>query len=80
MGFPVSNTLIKKVSHMSAQKLGLWLIPDVLELITKVSHHITRDLGAAGDDDGDEGHGESTVFEGFTTHETGCSNSIKDVL
>lgn len=61
MDFPISNTLTKKVSHMSAQKLGFWLIPDVLKLITKISHHITRDLSAGGDDGGDGGHGDSAL-------------------
>lgn len=61
MDFPVSNSLIKKISHLSAQKLGFWLIPAVLKLITKISHHITRDLSTGGDDGGDGGHGDSAL-------------------
>lgn len=47
---------------MSAQKLGFWLIPDVLKLITKISLHITRDLSAGGDDGGDGGHGDNALY------------------
>jgi hypothetical protein len=45
MGIPTSNDLIKnKVPHRCTQLLGFYLIPDVVKLIIKNSHHGAGEL------------------------------------
>lgn len=39
VALPASNSLMKKISHRSAQKLGVQLIPYAVKLTTKINHH-----------------------------------------
>lgn len=39
VGFPVSNRLIKRISHSNARQLGLNISLDVVKLTAKISHH-----------------------------------------
>lgn len=39
MGLPVSDNVIQNIPHRSAQKLGFYLIPDVVKLPTCTRHH-----------------------------------------
>lgn len=40
----ISNEPVKKIPHMCAQPLMFSLIPDVVRLITKISHHSGRKI------------------------------------
>lgn len=39
VGFPVSNSLIKRISHNNARQLGLNISLDIVKLTAKISHH-----------------------------------------
>lgn len=39
VGFPVSDSLIKRISHSNARQLGLNISLDTVKLTAKISHH-----------------------------------------